>query len=193
MEMASKLQKRFCGDPVAEALRAIGRHRGDCEPTPGDFTEEERFRMFKAVMHGNVWPAADFIDYGGRLAFSWTYSVRAWRHGGKRKFAERVRRAAANELADADYSAYDLRPIRCLIGDDGERFRRLLRASDAAEMEQRMNGMEADLAVIDRKLNVLRRNGEAFGALRYRINLYDNSYEAVIRGGKGGWLWASLI
>ena len=23
MEMASKLQKRFCGDPVAEALRAI--------------------------------------------------------------------------------------------------------------------------------------------------------------------------
>ena len=124
------------------------------EPSPFDFTEEERFRMFKAVMHGNVWPAADFIDYGGRLAFSWTYSVRAWRHGGKRKFAERVRRAAANELADADYAVYDLKPIRCLIGDDGERFRQLLRATDAAEMEQRMNGMEADLAVIDRKLNV---------------------------------------
>ena len=95
MEMASKLQKRFCGDPVAEALRAIGRRRGDCDPVPGDFTEEERFRMFKAVMHGNVWPATDFIDYGGRLAFSWTYSVRAWRHGGKRKFAERVRWAAS--------------------------------------------------------------------------------------------------
>ena len=187
------MKKKLCGEPVTDALRAIGRKSMACEPSPFDFTEEERFRMFRAVMHGNVWPAADFIDYGGRLAFSWSYSVRAWRHGGKRKFAERVRRAAANELADADYAVYDLDPIRCLIGDDGERFRQLLRATDAAEMEQRMNGMEADLAVIDRKLNALRRNGEAFGELRYRINLYDNSYEAVIRGGKGGWLWASLI
>ena len=187
------MKKKLCGEPVTDALRAIGRKPMAYEPSPFDFTEEERFRMFKAVMHGNVWPAADFIDYGGRLAFSWTYSVRAWRHGGKRKFAERVRQAAANELADADYFVYDLDPIRCLIGDDGERFRQLLRATDAAEMEQRMNGMEADLAVIDRKLNTLRRNGEAFGELRYRINLYDNLYEAVIRGGKGGWLWASLI
>ena len=59
LEMTSK-QKKLCGDPVADALRAIGRRGGDCDPMPSDFTEEERFRMFKAVMHGNVWPAADF-------------------------------------------------------------------------------------------------------------------------------------
>ena len=187
------MKKKLCGEPVTDALRAIGRKPMACEPSPFDFTEEERFRMFKAVMHGNVWPAADFIDYGGRLAFSWTYSVRAWRHGGKRKFAERVRRAAANELADADYSVYDLRPIRCLIGDDGGRFRRLLRAADAAAMEQRMNGMDADLAVIDRKASTFRRTPEAFGEVRYRINLYDNSYEAVIHGGKRGCLWTTIM
>ena len=148
--------------------------------------------MFKTVMHGNVWPAADVIDYAGRLAFRWTYSVAEWRHGGKRKFAKIVREAAAKELAEADYSAYDLSPLRCLIGDDGGRFRRLLRAADVAEMEQRMNGLEADLAVIDRKIDAFRRNREAFGEMRYRIDLYNNSYEAVIRGGKGGWLWTTL-
>ena len=84
--------------------------------------------MFKAVMHGNIWPAADVIDYAGRLAFRWTYSVAEWRHRGRRKFAKLVREAAAKELAEADYSTYDLSPLRCLIGDDGGRFRRLLRA-----------------------------------------------------------------
>ena len=37
-----------------DALRAIGRKPMACEPSPFDFTEEERFQMFKAVMHGNV-------------------------------------------------------------------------------------------------------------------------------------------
>ena len=185
--------KKLCGDVVQEALRSIGRWPMSRPPSPCDFTEEERFRMFKAVMRGNVWPAADIIDYTGRLAFRWTYSVVEWRHGGKRKFAKLVRDAAAKELAEADYSAYDLSPLRCLIGDDGGRFRRLLQAADTAEMEQRMSGMEADLAVIDRKANVLRRTPEAFGELRYRINLYDNSYEAVIRGGKGGWPWTVIM
>ena len=149
--------------------------------------------MFKAVMHGNVWPAADVVDYTGRLAFRWTYSVAEWRCRGRRKFARLVREAAAKELAEADYSVYDLSPLRCLIGDDGGRFRRLLRAADVAEMEQRMNGMEADLAVIDRKASAFRRTPETFGELKYRINLYDNSYEAVIHGGKGGWLWTTIM
>ncbi|MBR4416647.1 MAG: hypothetical protein IKS67_07755 [Victivallales bacterium] len=74
------MKKKLCGKPMLDALRAIGRKPMVCEPSPFDFTEEERFRMFKAVMHGNVWPAADFIDYGGRLAFSWTYSgLASWR------------------------------------------------------------------------------------------------------------------
>jgi hypothetical protein len=55
-----------------------------------------------------------------------------------------------------------------------------------------MNGMEADLAVIDRKLTSFQREKAAFGELRYRIALYDNTYEAVICGGKGGWLWQNL-
>lgn len=59
-------------------------------------------------------------------------------------------------------------------------------------MEQRMNGMESDLAVIDRKLDAFHRKHEAFGELRYRINLYNSSFEAVIRGGKGGWIWTTL-
>ena len=50
LEMTSR-QKKLCGGPVAEALRAIGRRRGDSDPLPGDFTEEERFRMFKTVVH----------------------------------------------------------------------------------------------------------------------------------------------
>ena len=166
--------------------------------------------MFKAVMHGHVWPVSDIICYEGRIAFSWTYSVWSWRHGGKRKFMERVKASAQEELASADYEVYDLRQIRCLVGADGPRFRRMLVAEDAAMMEQRMNGMEADLAVIDRKLDAFRRNRETFGELRvtlpsggfietalpelrYRIALYNNVYEAVIRGGKGGMLWTMLM
>ena len=185
--------KKLCKDAVRDALRAIGRWPMPRAPSPRDFTEEERFRMFRAVMHGHVWPVSDIIRYEGRLAFCWTYSVWSWRHGGRRKFAQRIRAAAAGELADIDYSAYDLSPIRNLIGDDGARYCKLLHAADAAEMEQRMNGMEADLDVIDRKLDAFRRNREAFGELRYRIDFYDNSYEAVIRGGKGGWLWTTIV
>jgi len=188
-----RVVKKLCGDVVGDALRSIGRWPMPRVPSPCDFTEEERFMMFKAVMHGNVWPAADVIDYTGRLAFRWTYSVAEWRRRGRRKFAKLVREAAAKELAEADYSVYDLSPLRCLIGDDCGRFRSLLRAADVAEMEQRMNGMDADLAVIDRKANALRRTPEAFGEVKYRINLYDNSYEAVIHGGKGGWIWTTLM
>ena len=184
--------KKLCRDAVRDALRSVGHWPLPRDPSPHDFTEEERFRIFRAVMHGHVWPVADIACYDGRIAFIWTYSIWTWRHGGRRKFAQRIRAAAAEELAEIDYSVYDLTPIRNLIGDDGARYCRLLHAADAAEMEQRMNGMEADLKVIDRKIDAFRRNREAFGELRYRIDLYDNSYKAVIRGGKGGWIWTTL-
>ena len=183
---------KLCKDAVRDALRAVGRWPLPRDASPHDFSEEERFRMFKSVMHEHVWPVSDIIRYEGRIAFSWMYSVWTWRHGGRRRFAERIRAAAAEELAGIDYSVYDLMPIRNLIGDDGARYCRLLHAADVAEMEQRMNGMEADLKVVDRKIEVFRRTREAFGEMRYRIDLYDNSYEAVIRGGKGGWLWTTL-
>ena len=185
-------RKKLCRDAVRDALRSVGQWPLPKNPSPHDFTEEERFRMFRAVMHGHVWPVADIIRYEGRFAFCWMYSVWRWRHGGRRRFAQRIRAAADEELAEIDYSAYDLTPICNLIGDDGARYCRLLHVADAAEMEQRMNGMEADLSVIDRKIDAFRRNREAFGEMRYRIDLYNNSYEAVIRGGKGGWLWTTL-
>ena len=185
-------RKKLCMDAVRDALRSVGQWPLPRDASPPDFTEEERFRMFRAVMHGHVWQVSDIIRYEGRIVFSWTYSAWTWRHGGRRKFAKRICSAAADELAGVDYSVYDLGPIRNLIGDDGVRYCRLLHAADAAKMEQRINGMEADLAIIDRKIDAFRRNREAFGELRYRIDLYDNSYEAVIRGGKGGWLWTTL-
>ena len=39
--------------------------------------------------------------------------------------------------------------------------------------------------VFDRKLDRIKK-GETFGDLRYRISLYDNAFEAVIHGRKGG-------
>ena len=202
----SGIRKKFCGDAVAEALRAIGLRRGSCDPAPWDFTEEERFKMFKHLMHSHVYPAADLLGYDGRIAYSWTYSIWTWRHGGKLKFVKEVRAAAQAELAEADYEVYDLTPIRCLIGDSGPRFCRMLVAEDAAAMEQRMNGMEADLAVLDKKLKRLYgvrgapalpiggRGATALpGEFRYRIALYNNVYEAVICGGKGGMLWTMLM
>ena len=210
--MERGIRKQFCGDAVAEALRAIGQRRGSCDPAPWDFTEEERFKMFKCLMHSHVYPAADLLGYDGRIAYSWTYSIWTWRHGGKRKFVNEVRAAAQAELAEADYEVYDLTPIRCLIGDSGPRFCRMLAAEDAATMGQRINGMEADLAMLDKKLYGVRgapalpiggRGAPARpavrglaarpGEFRYRIALYNNVYEAVICGGKGGMLWTMLM
>lgn len=184
--------KQLCGDSVGEALKAVGRWPMARKPIPADFTEEERFRMFRHVLHEHVWPVADIVGCEGRTTFAWSYSVWVWRSNGKAQFVSRVREAAKAEVAEVDYTVYDLRPFLCLIGDDGPRFCRLLKAEDTARMEQRLNGMEADLAVLDRKLDRFKRNRESFGELRYRIDLYDNSYEAVIRGGKGGWLWTLM-
>ena len=162
--------------------------------------------MFKHLMHSHVYPAADLFGYDGRITYSWTYSIWTWQHGGKRKFVKEVRAAAQAELAEADYAVYDLTPIRCLIGDSGPRFCRMLAAEDTAAMGQRMNGMEADLAMLDKKLKrfygtragvTLSGGGREATALpgefRYRIALYNNVYEAVICGGKGGMLWAMLM
>ena len=84
---------------------------------PGDFTERERFDMFRYLMHEHVYPCSDLLGYEGRLTYSWSHSVWSWRHGGKRKFIERVRASAQEELAAADYEVYDLKQIRCLIAD----------------------------------------------------------------------------
>ena len=94
--------KKLCKDAVRDALRAVGRWPMPRNPSPHDFTEEERFRMFRAVMHGHVWPVSDIIRYEGRLAFSWTYSVWSRRHGGRGRFAKRIREAAAAPLTQLE-------------------------------------------------------------------------------------------
>lgn len=181
--------KKLCADIVRDVLAAaIKNTMGQNVPSVG-LSAEERFEAFKRVMHGHVWPAPEVVGFSGRLPFSRSYSVKKWRHGGKRDFVKCVRKAAMLELSSADYENYDLEPLRVLIGDDGSRFCRLLHAEDAAMMEQRMNGMKADLAIIDHKIRDLSRTKVSFGEMRYRIDLYDNSYEAVICGGKAGWLW----
>ena len=187
-------QRRLCGNPVRDALRAIGQWPFglDREPEPADFSEEERFAMFRAVLHEHVWPLAELSGAMGRTAISWTHSVWSWRHGGRKRFEKQLEQAARQELAAAEYATFDLSSLRQLIGFDGLRYCRLLRAMDEAKMEQRLNGMKADLTVIDRKLDAFRENGETFGELRYRVDFYEKSYEAVIRGGRGGWLWTML-
>lgn len=181
--------KKLCADIVREVLAPAMKNMTGKDLPSVDLSPEKRFKAFKRVMHGHVWPAPEVVGFSERLAFSRSYTVQKWRHGGKRDFVKCVRKAAMLELSNADYEDYDLEPLRILTGDDGSRYCRLLHAEDAAMMEQRINGMEADLATIDRKIRDLNRTKDAFGEMRYRIDLYDNSYEAVICGGKAGWLW----
>ena len=181
--MGMRAKKKLCADIVREVLPP------DMKLGMG---AEERFEMFKRVMRAHVWPAEEIVGYVGRFAYSYRYSIAEWRHGGRRKFAKLVRDAAMRELADSDYADYDFGQLGTVVGYDGSRFCRLLQAEDAALMSQRLDGMERDLAMIDRRIGALRRTRDASGEVRYRIDLYDNSYEAVICGGKAGWLWAKM-
>ena len=98
---------------------------------------------------------------------------------------ELVHKSAMEELAEINYQAYDFAPLECIIGDDTLHFCRLLKAADSAAMKQRMNGMKADLALIDRKLKRFCAKKEPLGEVKYRIALYNHTYEAVIFGRKG--------
>lgn len=148
-----------------------------------------RFDLFRRVMHEHERPASEMASYPGRMAFSWVYSAEAWRRGGGKSFMDRVREAASRELSWIDYRAYDLGPLRSLTGDYGPLFCQMLKSEDIAEMECRMKGVEADLAAIAHMMAGLRRGVETPAEVRYRVDLYDDSFEAVIYGGKGGWLW----
>ena len=176
--------RKLCADSFTIALRAVGRSP-DRRYAPGDFTQDERMRMVRAVLRENAFPMAEWTM--GRLALCAHHTVASWRAAGRRKFVERVRRAAAAELAAADYEAYDLAPLRDLVGADGPLYVRLIEAQERAAMAARLQGMEADLRVLDRKLGRLAAADAA--ELRYRMSFYEESFEAVIHGGKGGWLW----
>ena len=181
--------RKLCGDPARDALRAIGRTvLGTRPPVPADFTPEERFRMFRAVLHEQVYPMRHFGPPDRRATRSVSYSPDAWLLFGRRRFVREVRAAAAAELRQADYAVYDLGPVRTLVGNDGRLFCRRLSALDAAEMEVRMRGMEADLDVLTRKLAGGRMPSGADGAFRYRIALYECVFEVTIRKGIGEWI-----
>lgn len=89
-------RKKLCGEPVRDALWAIGlRVPKSRRIVPEDFSDEERFRMFKAVLHGQVFPAAEITGWDGRTTYVDEHSVWAWRHGGRQRFEERVRASIA--------------------------------------------------------------------------------------------------
>ena len=182
--------RKLCGDPVRDALRAIGRTAMETEPAaPGQFSAEERFRMFRAVLHEQVYPMRHFDSPGRWATRSVSYTPAAWRLFGRRRFVREVRTAAAAELRLADYAAYDLAPLRALIGGDGPLFCRMLTLLDATEMELRMKGMEADLALLTRNVARGRLAPGAEGTFHYRIALYEWAFEVTIRKGTTGWIW----
>lgn len=183
------MARKLCGDPVRDALRAIGRTAvGARPPDPADFTPEERFRMFRAVLHGQVYPMRHLDPPNGWATRSVSYTPGAWRLFGRRRFVREVRAAATAELRLADYADYDLAPLRGLVGDDGPLLCRMLALQDAAEMELRMKGMEADLAMLTRNMARGRLASGAEGAFHYRIALYECAFEVTVRKGMSEWM-----
>lgn len=186
-------RKMLCGNPVRDALRAIGRTAsGTRPPVPSDFTAEQRYRMFRAVLREQVYPMR-----GAGLVGPWateveTHTLHSWKLWGRRRFICRVRASGRRELALADYSAYDLSPLRGIVGGDGPLFCRLLSAQDAAEMELRMKGMESDLAVLARNLSRAHVHPGSTGSCRYRVELYERAFEVELHTGMGGWAWSLL-
>ena len=144
--------------------------------------------MFRAVLHEQVYPMRDFRSSHRWSTHAVSYSALSWSLFGRRRFVRTVRAAAEAELRLAGYADYDLSPLRSLVADDGPLFCRMLSVLDAAEMEVRMKGMEADLDVLTRNVARGRKvpgTGEAF---RYRIALYECAFEVTVRKGMSEWM-----
>ncbi len=174
------VKRRLCGDPVRDALRAVGRE--DVLPGqvhPGDFTIGERYRMVEAVLHEQAFP-------GGmeRRVPDWRVQRRVctldeWRHGGRRRFEQEVSAAARSELEGVDYAEYDLSPLRCLIGECGRSLCARLSVADRTAYRLRLEAMKADLALLGRKAQRLALDGTA-AEFTYRVDFYEHAFEARI-------------
>ena len=177
------MRRRLCGDPVRDALRAIGRGEMDAERVcPDDFTGPERYRMVEDVLHAHAFPGG----MEGRVP-EWrvqrrTYTLAEWELTGLRRFVQEVSAAAMSELNEVDYTVYDLSPLRRLIGNDGPTLCARLAAADRTAYRLRLEAMRADLALLGRKARGL-SSVSAASEISYRIVFYEHAFEARIRTG----------
>ena len=169
---------------MLDALRAIGREgMVPGKLCPDNFTAQERYQMIEAVLHAHAFPGG----MEGRVP-EWRverriYTLDEWQAGGQRRFVQEVSAAARGELNEVDYSAYDLSPLRQLIGNGGPLLCARLAAADRTVYRLRLEAMKADLALLGRKARGL-SNVSAGSEIAYRIAFYEHAFEARIRTGR---------
>ena len=183
------MRRRLCGDPVRDALWAIGRKGMDVGCVcPGDFTEDERYRMVKSVLHNHAFPGGLEGHVPEWRVERRIFTLAEWQTGGQRRFVQEVSAAAMGELDEVDYKSYDLSPLCRLIGDSGPNLCARLAAADRTAYRLRLEAMKADLALLGRKARGL-SNVSAASEISYRIAFYEHAFEVRIRTGGRLAIW----
>ena len=182
--MTNNTRRRLCGDPVRDALWAIGRKGMDVGCVcSGDFTEDERYRMVKSVLHNHAFPGGLEGHVPEWRVERRIYTLDEWQASGQRRFVQEVSAAAMGELDEVDYTSYDLSPLRRLIGDAGPSLCARLAAADRTAYRLRLEAMKADLTLLGRKARGL-SDVSAASEISYRITFYEHAFEARIRTGR---------
>ena len=182
--MTRNAKRRLCGNPVHDALRAIGREgMASGRLRPGDFTEDERYRMVKSVLHNHAFPGGLEGHVPEWRVERRIYILDEWQASGQRRFVQEVSAAAMGELDEVDYTSYDLSPLRRLIGDAGPNLCARLAAADRTAYRLRLEAMKADLTLLGRKARGL-SDVSAASEISYRITFYEHAFEARIRTGR---------
>ena len=177
------MRRRLCGDPVRDALWAIGRKGMDVGCVcSGDFTEDERYRMVKSVLHNHAFPGGLEGHVPEWRVERRIFTLAEWQTGGQRRFVQEVSAAAMGELDEVDYTSYDLSPLRRLIGDAGPNLCARLAAADRTAYRLRLEAMKADLTLLGRKARGL-SDVSAASEISYRIAFYEHAFEVRIRTG----------
>ena len=178
------MRRRLCGDPVRDALRAIGRDEVNAgRMCPGDFTDDERFRMAKTILHNHAFPGGLEGHVPEWRVERRIYTLDEWQAGGQRRFVQEVSAAAMSELDDIDYTEYDLSPLRRIIGNTGPSLCAQLVAADRTAYRLRLEAMKADLALLGRKARGL-ADVSAASEIAYRVAFYEHAFEVRIRTGR---------
>ena len=176
------MKRQLCGDSVRTALRAIGREGMALgRLRPGDFTEDERYRMVKSVLHNHAFPGGLEGHVPEWRVERRIFMLAEWQTGGQRHFVQEVSAAAMGELDEVDYT-YDLSPLRRLIGNDGPILCARLAAADRTDYRLRLEAMKVDLTLLGRKARGL-SDVSAASEISYRIAFYEHAFEVRIRTG----------
>ena len=187
--MTRNAKRRLCGDPVSDALQAIGREGMDIRGLrPDTFTFDEQFRMVKAILHNHAFPGGLEGHVPEWRVERRIYTLDEWQAGGQRRFVQEVSAAAMGELDEVDYTEYDLSPLRRLIGNDGPILCARLAAADRTDYRLRLEAMKADLTLLGRKARGL-SDVSAASEISYRIAFYEHAFEVRIRTGGRLAIW----